>query len=152
MVDDDPLIFEHGVFANIELKIRDANLQVKEFDTRIQQIQQFIDNKIVLLDRQVKESADSLASIGEFKDFVKGELANQSNKLVSSTGNIFANFDHLNADIAALTTTVHDSASEAQSLSLTTLKSEQRTKETMTALEQRTTGFEGSLRELKVSA
>lgn len=62
----------------------------------------FINNKIEVLDGQLKESGESLNAINDFKLYLKTEVDSQNDKLVQSMQNVFSNYDQLNQSITAL--------------------------------------------------
>ena len=43
-----------------------------------------------------------MGKISEFKEYIKGEVSSQGDKLVQGISNIFSNFDKINEDIAHL--------------------------------------------------
>lgn len=103
MVHNDPEIFEHGVFSTIEAKIKASNIHIEQLQAKIVYLEEFIDSKIKVLDKQLEESSEAINGVNEFKEFMKGELDSQHDKLVKSMQNLFSNFDSINQDITALT-------------------------------------------------
>ena len=72
MVSNDPKIFEHGIFSTIESKFQESAIQIREVEGKLSLMEQFMDSKVALLDRQVRESSETIGSINEFKEYVKG--------------------------------------------------------------------------------
>jgi hypothetical protein len=81
-------------------------------------MQQFIDGKISLLDQQLKESTEAVAGIGQFKEYVRGEISSQGDKLIQTYSNVSTNFDQLNEDILRLTVDLDRTNGRSQATAL----------------------------------
>ena len=41
------------------------------------------------MDKQLKESSETLGGLSDFKEYMKGEITNQSDKMIKGISNIF---------------------------------------------------------------
>ena len=54
MVDDDPNIFEHGIFVKIEDKFKDSQVHIQELSSKIDFLEKFVETRTELMDKQLK--------------------------------------------------------------------------------------------------
>ena len=150
MVNDDPNIFQHGVFASIENKFKDSQLHVQELSSKIDFLSEFIDNRIGLMDKQLKQSAETLGGVNDFKEYIKGEMNSQSDKMMKGISNIFQNFDKINEDIVRLTVQLDSFRNSNKSYGMRMTEIEDRVKGFEEELEGEIQSFDGRLKEMKV--
>lgn len=115
-------------------------------------LEEFINNKIEVLDRQLGESSEAIKGVNQFREYVKGELDNQNHKLVQSMQNLFTNFDSINQDITTLTVQVSALKTDQLTFSEQVNRSAEQMKENVLQATSTLDNFTLALKDIKVTA
>ena len=149
MVYNDPEIFKHGVFGQIETRFDRSNVEIKQLEGKVKYLEEFIDSKIVMLDKQLKSSSETANSINSFKQSLKVEVSNQNSKLVESVQNIYSNFDQINSDIKKLTLGIENCHTQSQQALQSATTSEINFLSTSASLDSKVASFDESIKDIK---
>ena len=74
MIENDPKVFETGIFASVEKRFEQEEKKIEELARQIEEENKYVDQKFKILDIRMQESSEVLQNVASLRERVSKEI------------------------------------------------------------------------------